>query len=368
MRSFVKLQASELGFVPENVLHVAIAVNTSLTAIEPQRQFLAQALERIRALPGVVAASSTTGFPPFGGSGVEFDVQGIPHDDHWRGLLEYCSDDYFRALGMRIVRGRDFTRDDMRGDRLTAVVNQSLVERYMKGVDPIGRIVTFKVRNAAGVSEDRRFEIVGVVADARNQGITERPASELFVPYGAAPMRLRGFVVKTAVAPLALAESVKREIWAVNREVAISGAGSVTDYLKQYSYSEPRLGLFVFGAFAAIGLVLVILGVYSLVAYTVARQTREIGIRIAVGASRSHVLQMTLGLGLRWIGVGVFAGLLASIAVTRMLANQLFNTSPTDPVTLTFVIGVIALSGSAACYFPASRATRVDPMIVLRAE
>jgi hypothetical protein len=145
-------------------------------------------------------------------------------------------------------------------------------------------------------------------------------------------------------------------------------AGSVTDYLKQYSYSEPRLGLFVFSAFAGIGLVLVILGVYSLVAYTVARQTREIGIRIAVGASRGDVLRMTLGLGLRWIGAGVCAGLLASLAVTRMLANQLFDTSPTDPLTLTFVVTVIAVSAVAACYFPARRAMRVDPMIILRAE
>jgi predicted permease len=343
-------------------------MNPELIKIEPQRQFVAQALERIRGLPGVVAASSTTGLPPFGGSGTEFDVVGIPHDDHWRAELEYCSDDYFRALGIRIVQGRDLTRDDMRGDRLTAVVNQSLVERYLKGVDPIGRMLTFKIRNDAGIPEDRRFEIVGVVADARNQGVTERPASEIFVPYSVATMRVRGFIVKTAVVPLALAENVKREIWAVNREVAISGARSLTDYLKQYSYSEPRLGLSVFSAFAAIGLVLVILGVYSLVAYTVSRQTREIGIRIAVGASGADVLKMTLGLGLRWIGAGVFAGLLASVAATRMLANQLFETSPTDLLTLTFVVGVIAVSGLAACYFPAHRATRVDPMIVLRAE
>jgi putative ABC transport system permease protein len=368
MRSFVKLQSTELGFVPENVLYVGVAVNTSLTGLEPQRQVLAQALEKIRAIPGVVAASSTTGFPPFGGSGVEFDVLGIPHDDHWRAELEYCSDDYFRALGMRIVRGRDFTRDDMRRDRQTALVNQALVERYLKGSDPIGRIVTLNIRTDAGVLEDRRFEIVGVVADARNQGVTERPASEVFLPYGAASVRLRGFIVKTSVAPLALAERVKREIWAVHRGVAIGNAGSVTDYLKQYSYSEPRLGLFVFSAFAGIGLVLVILGVYSLVAYTVARQTREIGIRIAVGASRGDVLRMTLGLGLRWIGAGVCAGLLASVAVTRMLANQLFDTSPTDPLTLTFVVTVIAVSAVAACYFPARRAMRVDPMIILRAE
>jgi putative ABC transport system permease protein len=269
---------------------------------------------------------------------------------------------------MRIVRGRDFTRDDMRRDRQTALVNQALVERYLKGSDPIGRIVTLNIRTDAGVLEDRRFEIVGVVADARNQGVTERPASEVFVPYGAASVRLRGFIVKTAVAPLALTERVKREIWAVHRGVAIGNAGSVTDYLKQYSYSEPRLGLFVFSAFAGIGLVLVILGVYSLVAYTVARQTREIGIRIAVGASRGDVLRMTLGLGLRWIVAGVCTGLLASVAVTRMLANQLFDTSPADPLTLTFVVTVIAFSGVAACYFPARRATRVDPMIILRAE
>jgi putative ABC transport system permease protein len=162
--------------------------------------------------------------------------------------------------------------------------------------------------------------------------------------------------------------SLKREIWSVDRSVAISDAETISTILKLSAYAEPRLGLFVFGAFAGIGLVLVVLGVYSLVAYTVARQMREIGIRMAIGASRSDVLRMTVGLGIRWMGMGVLAGLLASFAVTRVLASQLFEVSPTDPLTLVSVVAVVAIAGFSASYFPALRATRVDPMIVLRYE
>ena len=188
------------------------------------------------------------------------------------------------------------------------------------------------------------------------------------MPSSAAFSRGRGILVKTAGPPLALASSVSREIWSVNRAVAVAEVGAVSDYLKRFAYSEPRLGLYVFGAFAGIGLVLVILGVYGLVAYTVARQTREIGIRIAIGASRHDVLRMTMGMGIRWIGVGVSTGLLASFVATRVIASQLWNTSPTDPLTLITVVAIVAVSGLAASYFPARRATRVDPMIVLRYE
>jgi predicted permease len=368
MRSVIKLQTASLGLDPEHVLFLRVPVGPGGSETAAQQQFLAQALTRLRALPGVVAASTTTGFPVFGGFGSDFDIPGIAHDERWRADIELCSDGYFRTLGMRLLQGRDFTADDLNGHRQIAVVNRALVERHLKNVDPIGRVIALKLRNNEGQLENRAFQIVGVVDDARNKGITNPPGPEAFLPYSASSTRGRGILVKTAGPPLALLSSVKREIWSIDRGVAISDAGAVTDYLRRFAYAEPRLGLFVFGAFAGIGLVLVILGVYSLIAYTVARQTREIGIRIAIGASRLQVLRMTLGMGVRWIGFGVAAGLLASLAASRVLTSQLWDVSPSDPLTLAAVVTVVVVSGFAASYVPAVRATRVDPMVALRYE
>jgi putative ABC transport system permease protein len=139
-------------------------------------------------------------------------------------------------------------------------------------------------------------------------------------------------------------------------------------FIRRFSYAAPRLGVFVFGAFAGLGLALVVLGVYSLIAYTVARQTREIGIRLAVGAGRGDVLRLTLGMGMRWVAAGVAIGLAASLAATRVLVSQLTNISPGDPLTFAAVVTVVAVTGFAASFVPALRTTRVDPMVVLRHE
>jgi ABC-type antimicrobial peptide transport system permease subunit len=161
---------------------------------------------------------------------------------------------------------------------------------------------------------------------------------------------------------------VQREIWAVDASVAVADADALETILTRFAYAAPRLGLAVFTGFASIGLVLVVLGVYSLIAYTVSCQTREIGIRIAVGAARWDVLRMTIGMAVRWLAMGTAAGLAASYATTRLVASQLFEVSPTDPLTFAAVVGIVAAAGFAASYIPARRATKVDPIVVLRAE
>jgi len=251
-----------------------------------------------------------------------------------------------------------------------AVVNRTFVDRYFGQDDPIGRQVRFGAleTNPDSRVENAVFEIVGVVADAKNQGIQEPPMPEAFIPYTVTGAYERGILVKTASAPLLMLDRVRREIWAVDRNVALTLTGSLTDYLKRFSYAEPRFGLVVLGVFAGVGLVLVALGVYSVIAYTVSRRTHEIGIRMALGAGRSDVLRMVLRTGLRLIGTGAGVGVLASLGVTRVLSSQLWGVAPHDPITLGGVVAVVAMAGFAACYFPARRATRVDPMVALRYE
>jgi putative ABC transport system permease protein len=154
----------------------------------------------------------------------------------------------------------------------------------------------------------------------------------------------------------------------VDRNVALAMTGSLEDFLKQFSYAAPRFSLVLMIVFASVGLALVTLGVFSIIAYTVARQTHEIGIRMALGADHADVVWMILRRGLQLIGLGVVVGLLASFAVTRVIANQLWEVSPRDPLTLGVAVAVVALAGLAACYFPARRATRVDPLVALRVE
>jgi putative ABC transport system permease protein len=211
-------------------------------------------------------------------------------------------------------------------------------------------------------------EIVGVTADEKNSGIQDPIRPEIFVPYTVTGAYQRGILVRTSRDPMLLLNPVRDQIWAVDRSVALTLTGSLTDYLKQFSYSGPRFTLTLLGIFAGVGLVLVALGVYSVTAYTVSRQTHEIGIRMALGAGRADVLRMVMWMGLQLVAFGVGVGLLASWGATRAIASQLWGVSAHDPLTLVGVSAVLLAVGCAACYFPARRATRVDPMVALRYE
>ncbi len=367
MRSFINLQAADLGLDPENVLFVRTSNGPSMRTVDAQQALLAQALPRIRALPGVVDATSAIGVPPFGAAMVSFDVPGTSTDRRRTGNVDMVSDAYFRTMRIRLLRGRLLTADDVTGRRKVAVVNARLVAQHFPDVDPIGRSVALRLPGERDTTPPSAFQIVGVVADARNRSLPDPIDAGIFVPSSLVPSRF-GLLVRTAGPPAAMAEIVKRELWALDRSLALSDAVPLTDFMQRFQYARPRLGLLVFGAFAAVGLLLVVLGVASLVAYTVARQTREIGIRLAIGASRADVLRLTFGMGLRWLVCGVGLGLAGSLAATRLLAAELSEVSARDPLTFVLGVGVIAVSAAVASYLPARRATRVDPLVVLRSQ
>jgi ABC-type antimicrobial peptide transport system permease subunit len=248
------------------------------------------------------------------------------------------------------------------------VVNQALVNKFLGNEDPIGRLVKINglEKLSASAVKDPVFEIVGVISDARNQGIRDPALPEILIPYPITGAFDRSILVRTSGPPAAMIENVRREIWAVDRSIALSFAGSLEGYMMQFMYAEPRFGVILMAVFAGVGLVLVAIGVFSVIAYTVSRQTHEIGIRMALGAQRADVLGMVLRMGLQLLGLGVGVGLLASFGVTRVIANQLWGISPHDPVTLVAVVTVVVLAGAAACYIPARRATSVDPLVALR--
>jgi putative ABC transport system permease protein len=372
MRNFVKLQTVDLGFDPNNVLAARLPLpREQYKTAAAKQQFFQTLLPRLHALPGVVAATETSTLPPYGGIGTDIDITGKTHSERWQAIFQLCSEGYIPTLGLRLLRGRGLSATEVSTARKVAVVNQTFVTRFFGHEDPIGRQVRIraleKLQDGNAV-ENPVFEIVGVMSDARNSGIIDPVRPEILIPYTITGAFERGILVRTRGNPEALMNSVRREVWSVDRGVALTLTGTLTGYLKQFSYAEPRFSVILLGVFASVGLILVAVGVYSVIAYTVSRQTREIGIRMALGAGRSDVLRMVATMGLRLVAIGACIGVLASFGATRVIASQLTGVSPHDPLTLAGVVAVMGMVGVAACFFPAQRASRVDPNVALRVE
>ena len=371
MRSFVHLQGLAIGFDPKNILVTELVLPVGQYDKPAQRrQFFQQLLPRLKALPGVASVSTMTAYPPYFASSCDVDIPGRTHAEKWRAAFDLCDENYPATLGVKLVTGRWLSPVEVQDGRRTVVVNQTFARRYLGAENPLGRRVKLDAfdLDAAGKPDTTGFEIVGVVADFKNQGVQDPPLPQAFLPKVLSDDRYPSLYVRTRTNPAALVETMRREIWAVDRGVSTGFVMSLTDYMKRFTYAEPRFSLLVLGVLAGVGLLLVAIGVYSVIAYTVSRQTHEIGIRMALGATPRDVLRLVMRLGLRQIGLGIAIGVLLSLAVTRVLEHQLESVSAQDPWTFAGVAIVIALVGLAACYFPARRATRVHPMVALRHE
>ena len=370
MRSFVALRSVDLGFAPDHLLVARLPLPAErYKTARDLAGFYRPLLQRLKALPGVVAATETSTLPPYGGIRSEVDVPGRTHDEKWTALFQLCSEEYFAVLRMRFVQGRPFSEGEVEGARKLAVVNQTFVEKYLRGANPLGRSLRLaELATFPDSVEDPTFEIIGVVADVKNQGLQEPVQPEAWIPYTMTGAGERGILVRTAQEPLALLDSVRREIWATDRNVALTLTGTLEGFISEFSYAGPRFGFLLMSLFAGVGLVLVTTGVYSVLSYAAARQTHEIGIRMAIGAEREHVLKMVLVFGGRLVGLGVVLGLAASFGLARLISSQLWGVSASDPATLMGVVCLILATGIVACWVPARRATQVDPVIALRHE
>jgi putative ABC transport system permease protein len=379
MRSLYKLTHIDLGFNPKNILVAAFAPSRKSDQI-PDRALIAsaegharfqRAVEKIRQLPGVasVAVSNTIpGYGPVGGP----RVSAFGETRDVEAGMDECDENCLDTLQMRLIAGRWLSRAEVQTRQFAVVVNERLAHALFGETNPVGKQLQVKGfkstfnHSSANLPENAAFEIVGVVGDTKNAGPQAPVLPMAFIP----PMITGDFTlqVRTKAEPGSMMHAVQEAVWSVDRGEVFWVFGPLSESLEQHTYATPEFGVSLSGPLAGIALLLVVIGVFSVMAYTVSLATREIGVRMALGARQGDVLRMVLRRGAVLIAAGIGIGLLAGFALTRFLASQIWGVSPTDPWTFAAVVALVAAAGLAACYLPARRATQVDPLVALRYE
>jgi putative ABC transport system permease protein len=370
MRSFVALREVHLGLQPDHILVARLPLPTDrYKTAEQVAGFFRPLLMRLKALPGVIEATETSTLPPYGGIPSDIEVPGKTHPEKWTALFQLCSEGYFPVLRIEFKDGRAFTEAEVNGARKLAVVNQTFVQKYLGKENPLGqRVRLVQLETFPDPPKDPWFEIIGVVADVKNNGLQDPIEAEVWVPYTVTGAAARGILVRTAQEPLSMMNVVSKEVWATDHGVALTLTGTLEGYISSFSFAGPRFGFLLMTIFGAIGLILVTIGVYSVLAYTTARRTHEIGIRMALGAEGGDVLGLVIKMGLRLVVLGAGIGLIASLLLARVISTQLWGVSAYDPTTLAAVTALLLLTGLVACWIPARRASQVDPLVALRYE
>jgi putative ABC transport system permease protein len=376
MRSFFLLTHVDLGFNPKNVLFVVFVppLSHNKISVPPHQKFaspqglalLHDVAERLKALPGVAHVAIEDAMPGYSPSaGYKASAPGSTHTEEV-GLFA-CDENLVPTLELRMVQGRWISEREVRTAQYVGVVNERLARDFFGDTNPIGQEIQVKAFKGPSLTpQDVEFQITGVVKDVISAGPQQPTLPMIFLPY-----TVRGgfvFLLKTTVEPASLAHAVQEEVWAVDRNEIVLLATPLEDFLQRFTYATPEFGLLIATPLAIISLLLVIVGVFSVMAYTVSLQTQEIGIRMALGAQQSSILQMILTKGARLLAAGIVLGLFTSYGLTRFLASQIWGVSAMDPWTFTAVAAFVVAVGLGACFLPARRATQVDPLVALRYE
>jgi putative ABC transport system permease protein len=371
VRTLRALERVDIGFNPASVAYARLSLPEGrYDTADAKRDYFETVLDRVAAIPGVIASTEATSFPPYSFGWTEIVVPGKTHSEPWGTTFDMCSEGYFKTLGRRLLRGRLLSRSEVELARHVTVINQTFERNYFGDEDPIGQRIKFTTLEqwATDWPRDAYFEIIGVIADAKNTGLQDAPRPEVYFPHTVSGTGPRGIMVRTAGNANLVLPSLSRTIAAVDSEVAISELGPMENILKSSYYAGPQFNLIILGTFGITGLLLVVIGIFSVMAYTVSLQTHEIGIRLAMGAQGSDVLRMVLKKGLPLIVAGTVAGLAVSGAVMRLMASQVWGVSTMDPWTFSVVATLVVIVGLTASLFPAHRATKVAPLVSLHYE
>jgi putative ABC transport system permease protein len=368
-RTFFVLQNMDAGINPDRVLIVGVPLPPAKYATLEQRNLFAQELlDRVGALPGVEAA--TFGLP-FGGPQSPFTIIGQTPDDSKRIAINLAGADHLRTFGIALRGGRMFDASEVRrGDRV-AVINEAAVKLWPAGENPIGARLKLgalerpPARTLADTSRTPEVTVIGVIANTRNSGLRSETAPVVVMPYSVIAQPQRALALRAAGDPNLLLNPVRAQVREMDAEQPLGRPITLSEILGQ-DVVQPRFTMALFGAFAALGLALAAAGIYSVLSFHVTRRTQELGVRMALGAPRRHVLGLMLTMGGRLVLMGLIVGVAASLASTRLLRSQLFGVEPADPLSYVAVALVLGLVAFVACYIPARRAAGVDPMVALR--
>jgi len=365
IRSFIRLQRVDPGFNPRNLL---AAVVTLPQADYPERNqiapFYSQLLERVRTLPGVQSAAAVSSLPLAGAdSDADFVIEGRPApqpDQRPVAWYSSVSSDYFRTMGMRLIAGREFTERDNENSPKVVIISQATARRHFPNEDPIGK----RIGNGR---PDGWREIVGITADVKHFGLTQDARASMFFPDRQRPSRQMFIVARTAADPLSLGPALRGAVAAMDKNLAVSNISAMEEVTSQ-SIGQERFTLLLLGLFSALALSLAAAGIYGVMSYAVAQRTHEIGVRVALGAQTRDVLKLVVTQGMALVLAGVGIGLASSLALTGFIRGLLFGVSATDPMTFVAISILLSVVALLACYMPARRATKVDPMVALRRE
>jgi putative ABC transport system permease protein len=345
---------------------------TSSTYDKPEAcvAYVNQTLEKLKAMPGVESVGFVAPMPFSGGNvGSDFRIEGRPEpapgtepDANNRSVTA----EYFQAMKIPLIKGRYFNEQDRRGGVGAAIINQSLAEEYFRNEEAIGKQISHIGANQ-NEGDPEKWEIVGVVGDVHHSSLANPARPEIYLPYQQNSWNWGSFLVRTSVEPATLAPAFRDQIRAVDKSVTLTDVRPLPEAISE-TVTQPRFYTFLFALFGTIGLVLTVTGVYGLISYTVSQRTQEIGIRMALGATRQNVVKMVLRQGVVLALAGVGIGLAISFALARVIVSLLFDVRPTDWISFSVATLVLLCAAILASYVPARRATKVDPLVALRYE
>jgi putative ABC transport system permease protein len=364
-RSFAQLMRVSPGFEPANLLALQIYLPQAKykTGLDRTR-FYMNAIHRVGSLPGVRSAAGVSALPmyPVGiDFALPFTIEGqaaTANGEEPRADIRTATPGYFETMKIALLRGRFIDARDYQGAPGTIVINETMARRYFNGQNPIGKVV----RNPHG-----KGEVVGIVGDVKHYGLDAGPRAELFMPAWQSPLNGMALVVRTESDPKLFVDSIRREVLAIDAEQPIYAVSAMVDVVSR-SVFLPRISMLLLGAFAVSALLLAVVGIYGVVSYSVTQRTRELGVRMALGADATTTLRLVLGKSMLLVAGGTVCGLIASFALTRAIGGLLYDVSPLDPIVFAGVSILLATAGFVASLIPARRATRVDPIVALRVQ
>jgi predicted permease len=372
VRGFVQLQQTALGFQPEHTLMVNVQLPPKrYTTWEQRVAFTQNLMDRVAAIPGAQFAAIGNGGLPFGGPRSPYSIDGQPGPDSQPLMLGLISPDYGRTLGIPLLSGRALTAQDIAHAEHVAVINQAALRLWPAGVDPVGRRIHLSALDrprgmlpAPGVQSGDVL-VVGVMANTRNSGLTDPTAPQAFLPYTIVAPTGRLLAVRAHGDPMRLLNAVREQVRQIDKEVPVNRPITMEEVV-EFEVQQPRFNMALFTFFGGLGLALAAIGIFGVLSYNVVLRTHEIGVRMALGAERRHVLGLMMSMGGKLVLAGLAAGLAGSYVLGRYLQSEVFSVPVTDPLSIAGAVVLLAGTAVVACVFPARRAARLEPMAALR--